>query len=168
MTTLAILLCFASPLPTTPPTPQLVTAPAQGLGKGLPAERRVAYRWSQVWRAALRMLRVDRGWVIEDQSEEAGFVIFQGPEGSNIHGSLELIALGEKGSGAGIRLRAQVHNGGAHAAFTLLKALDRKLREDFGPPAPPSAKKGGKEHKKKPAKGSGPSQSKGKDKGEGS
>lgn len=163
MSALVLFLLFASPLASTGPGPQLDPAPARRVGKGLPAERRVAYRWSQVWRASLRMLRVDRGWAIEDQSEEAGFVIFQGPEGSKIHGSLELIALGEKDSGAGIRLRAQVHNSGSHAAFTLLKALDRKLREDFGPPAPPSTKKNGKDKKKKKPKGSAPSKTQGRD-----
>lgn len=110
---------------------------------GLPATRQVRYRWSQVWRSAMRLIRVDQGWSVDDASQEAGYLLFHDPAASQspTRGSIELIALGDKDSGAGLRIRAKVSNAGTHAAFTLLKALEQKLRADFGPPRPPAPKK---------------------------
>lgn len=115
---------------------------------GLQAKRRTKYRWTQVWQSAMRLVRVDKGWAIEDSNQEAGFLLFLDKNTSDhpAQGSIELIAQGEKDSGAGILIRAKVDNAGTHAAFLLLEALEKKLRADFGPPPLPQKPK-----KKKPA-----------------
>lgn len=110
---------------------------------GLQAKRRTKYRWTQVWQSAMRLVRVDKGWSIEDSNQEAGFLLFEDQSTSDYpaQGSIELIAQGEKDSGAGILVRARVNNAGTHAAFLLLEALEKKLRADFGPPPRPSKPK---------------------------
>lgn len=153
MTPLALLFTLAIP-PSGEIERHTQTPASQELAQdrpGLPAQRRVRYRWSQVWRAAMRMIRVDRNWSIDDHSEEAGYLLFHDPstqEGS-ARGSIELVAMGEKESGSGLLVRAKVSNAGTHAAFTLLSALERKLRADFGPPQSPTPPK--REKPKKPA-----------------
>lgn len=119
---------------------------------GLEAKRRTKYRWTQVWQSAMRLVRVDKGWAIEDSSQEAGFLLFHDQKSNDYpaQGSIELIAQGEKDSGAGILVRAKVNNAGTHAAFLLLEALEKKLRADFGPPPRPERTK--KKEKKKKAK----------------
>lgn len=168
MTSLALVLTLASSSPAAiePPTEKLSTrelaqAPVILIGPtahkvaqdrpGLPAQRRVRYRWSQVWRAAMRMIRVDRSWSIDDHSQEAGYLLFHDPSTQDgpLRGSIELVAMGEKESGSGLLIRAKVSNAGTHAAFTLLSALEQKLRADFGPPRPTSPPK--PEKPKKPA-----------------
>lgn len=151
MFVLSLLLTFSDPTPHQ--CTQASTAMALQDRPGLPAQRKVKYRWSQVWRAAMRMIRVDRNWSIDDHSEEAGYLLFHAPEGSSqgARGSIELVALGKKESGSGLLVRAKVSNAGTHAAFTLLRALEQKLRADFGPPAPPTPSAPDKDKDKKPA-----------------
>lgn len=106
---------------------------------GLAAKRRTKYRWSQVWQSAMRLIRVDKGWTIQDSNQDAGYLLFreENTQDYPAQGSIELIAQGVKDSGAGILVRAKVSNAGTHAAFLLLQALEKKLRADFGPPPLP-------------------------------
>lgn len=115
--------------------------------QGLPAERNFSYPWSWVWRATIRLLVVERGYVIDQQDPKSGFVLFhQAADEKNkkaaLRGSIELIALDANNLDAGVRLLARVQNGGTHAAFTLLGALEQKIRREHGPPPviPPPAK----------------------------
>lgn len=119
---------------------------------GLAAKRRTKYRWSQVWQSAMRLIRVDKGWTIQDSNQEAGYLLFheESTQDYPAQGSIELIAQGDKDSGAGILVRAKVSNAGTHAAFLLLQALEKKLRADFGPP--PLPKKPPKKAPKEPEK----------------
>lgn len=159
MSLLFVLLSLTSPQPSQTPSEGPVLELCQAR-PGLEAKRRTKYRWTQVWQSAMRLVRVDKGWSIEDSSQEAGFLLFQDQKTSDYpaQGSIELIAQGDKDSGAGILVRAKVNNAGTHAAFLLLEALEKKLRADFGPP--PRLERGRKKKKKKVEKPEGSGESK--------
>lgn len=117
---------------------------------GLEAKRHTKYRWTQVWQSAMRLVRVDKGWTIEDANQEAGFLLFHDAKTNDYpaQGSIELIPQGERDDDANILVRAKVNNSGTHAAFLLLEALEKKLRADFGPP--PRKRKAPKKKPKAP------------------
>jgi hypothetical protein len=97
----------------------------------------LAYPYEQVWGAAVRLLRVDYGFPIRDRDEAIGFVLFDYQEhGRSVQGSLEIIRTAEEGL-PGVRVVLQIPSMPSYIERMLLDRLARKLREDFGVPAPP-------------------------------
>lgn len=97
------------------------------------------YQWSQVWQAAVRLVRVDLQCPITDRDEEIGYVMFTYREAGRDHaGSVELVrAMGSNGVER-VRVVVQIPAMPSYVERMLLDRLTRKLREDFGDaPRPP-------------------------------
>lgn len=96
------------------------------------------YQWSQVWQAAVRLVRVDLQCPITDRDEEIGFVMFTYREAGRDHaGSVELVRA-QVSSGERVRVVVQIPSMPSYVERMVLDRLTRKLREDFGDaPRPP-------------------------------
>lgn len=96
-----------------------------------------AYRYEQVWSAALRLLRVDYGFPIRDRDEDVGFVLFdyQGTGRTAVPGSLEVVRT-RQGERDVVRVTLNIPAMPAYVERMILDKLQRKLREEFGEPLP--------------------------------
>ncbi len=98
------------------------------------AHRDVDYRYEQVWNAAIRMLRVDHRFPIEERDDAHGFVLFTFREYGRDHAaSLEVVRTSVDGVER-VRLVLQLEGMPTHAETALLEELERKLRSDYGMP----------------------------------
>jgi hypothetical protein len=97
-----------------------------------------AYRYEQVWSAALRLLRVDYGFPIRDRDEDVGFVLFDYVgTGRAVPGSLEVVRTRQNDQDV-VRVTLNIPAMPAYVERMILDKLQRKLREEFGEPlAPP-------------------------------
>lgn len=98
----------------------------------------VPYPIADVWPASVRFLRVDRGFPIREKDESAGYVLFDSTDGPKpCRASLELIhAVDAEGRDA-TRLAVSIPDLPKRYEQLLIDKLTGKLREDYGPPAPP-------------------------------
>jgi hypothetical protein len=102
------------------------------------AEARIAqpyaYRYEQVWSAAVRMVRVDLRMPVTDRDQELGFILFDYVDGRrSLPGSIELLRTPVDGQEQ-IRVTMQVPAMPSYVERMLLDRLQRKLVEDFGEP----------------------------------
>jgi hypothetical protein len=92
------------------------------------------YRFEQVWSAAVRMVRVDLRYPIEDQDPSIGYVLFQYQDrGRAFPGSIELVRTRVEGVDY-IRTVVQIPSMPSYVEQMLLDRLERKLRAEFGDP----------------------------------
>jgi hypothetical protein len=88
------------------------------------------YSYEQTWNTAVRLVRVDLGYKIVEKDEKSGYVLFEyedkGVKGS---GSLELFK-GEKA----VRVICQLPKFPSYHEIVILDRLEKKLREEYGPP----------------------------------
>lgn len=120
---------------------------ALGLGAS-DADARVeggsAYTKSQTFSAALRFLRVDRGYEVVERDPDAAYLLFRYPlpgQRKNADGSLEVVE-----TSAGVKIYIQLPRLPEYHEAVLRDGLLRKLREEYGEPPPkaPSDKSGPK------------------------
>ncbi len=104
-----------------------------------------AYRYSQVWSAAVRMIRVDLRLPVGEQDQAIGYVLFEWKDsaGRSHPGSFELVRT-EDDRGELVRAVVQIPAMPSYVEQMLLDRLARKLRAEFGapperrrPPEPP-------------------------------
>ena len=96
-----------------------------------------AYRYEQVWSAALRLLRVDYGFAIRDRDEDVGFVLFDYVgTGRAVPGSLEVVRTRQNDQDV-VRVTLNIPAMPAYVERMILDKLQRKLREEFGEPLTP-------------------------------
>ncbi len=96
-----------------------------------------AYRYEQVWRSAVRLLRVDYGFPLHDRDPEIGFVMFDYMEGGRAHpGSMELVR-GMENRRETVRVTVHIPAMPSYIERMVLDKLQRKLREEYGTPLPP-------------------------------
>jgi hypothetical protein len=96
-----------------------------------------AYRFEQVWSAAIRLIRVDYGCTIGERDEETGFFTFEWREGNRTYpGSMELIRFRADNMDQ-VRAVAQVPAMPSYVERMILDRLTRKLIEDYGEPQRP-------------------------------
>jgi hypothetical protein len=106
----------------------------------------VPYPIATVWPAAIRFLRVDRGFPVNEKDESAGYVLFDHTDGPKpCKASLELIRFTDAEGRDATRLAISIPELPRRYEQMLLDKLAAKLREDVGPPAPPP-------HKPEPSK----------------
>jgi hypothetical protein len=92
------------------------------------------YAWSQVWQAAVRLVRIDLQCPISDRDESIGYVMFDYPDGGRAHpGSVELVRNVVDGNER-VRVVVQVPSMPSWVERMILDRLTRKLRDDFGEP----------------------------------
>lgn len=92
------------------------------------------YRYEQVWSAAVRLVRVDLRYPIEDQDASIGYVLFQYQDrGRAYPGSIELVRTEVEGVEY-VRTVVQIPAMPSYVEQIILDRLDRKLRAEFGAP----------------------------------
>jgi len=115
-----------------------------------------AYRYEQVWGAAIRLIRVDCGFEIRDRDEEIGFLLFDYREGQNTYpGSLELVRTVQDGQEK-VRVVMQIPTMPSYIEQMLIDRLGRKLQADFGEPLRPTRRAPPEAPPEAPAEGADP------------
>jgi hypothetical protein len=100
-----------------------------------------SYPIVDVWPAAVRFLRVDRGFPIREKDESAGYILFDYTDGPKpCKGSLELIRATDREGRDATRMAISIPDLPRRYEQILLDKLAAKLREDHGPPVPPPHK----------------------------
>jgi len=96
------------------------------------------YPSSEVWAAAVRFLRVDRGLPIREKDEAAGYVLFDYSDGGKSYkAALELVPFTD--DDGRMTTQASLTIGGLPKRYegALLDGLGAKIRDERGPPAAP-------------------------------
>ena len=110
------------------------------------------YPITSVWPAAVRFLRVDRGFPVREKDESASYVLFDYTDGPKpCKGSLELIVATDPEGREATRIAISIPDMPRRYEQMLLDKFVAKLHEDQGPPAPPPRK-----HAPPPAPDAGP------------
>ena len=95
------------------------------------------HTYDQVWRAAVRLIRVDQGYPIRDRDESIGYLLFDyRDDGRSYPGSVELIRIKDRGSGS-VRVAIQIPAMPSYIERMLLDKLEKKLLNEHGEPAAP-------------------------------
>lgn len=96
-----------------------------------------AYRFEQIWSAAVRMVRVDLRYPITDKDENIGYLLFEYRDhGRGYPGSIELVRVRDSRRDK-VKVIIQIPSMPSYIEQMLLDRLGRKLREEFGEPPPP-------------------------------
>jgi len=94
----------------------------------------VEYRYEQVWGAAIRMLRVDYGFTIQDRDADNGYLLFDYVDaGRSYPGSVELLRVGQ-GEDASVRVTLQVSAMPSYVERMLMDRLRSNMTRDYGAP----------------------------------
>lgn len=92
-----------------------------------------SYPLDEVYSAALRLVRVDRGCSVTDRDPQAAYLLFECKEDKKLkRGALELVR-----SDSGVRAQLNLLDEPSYLEIRLLELLERKLRDEQGPPRPP-------------------------------
>jgi hypothetical protein len=88
------------------------------------------YNFDQTFATSVRLIRVDLGYKITERDDKAGFLRFDyKTDGKVVPGSIEVIATDD-----GTRVFCTISDMPSYHETLLLQKLDRKLREELGPP----------------------------------
>jgi len=99
------------------------------------------YPTADVWAAAVRYLRVDRGFPIREKDAQAGYVLFDYADGGKtFHASLELVALTDGDGRTSTEVVITVPDLPQRYEMLLLGELGAKVRQERGPAPPARAK----------------------------
>ncbi len=98
----------------------------------------VPYHLKEVFSAATRFVRVDRGCQITDRDPEAAFVTFECKDDDKVkRGALELIVVQVQGqAGKSVRLQLSLGDDPHYMEVRFLELFERKLRLELGNPPP--------------------------------
>lgn len=131
---------FADALPRAERTAN-AAAPELPLRPYLEQARTLSYPYDQVWPTAIRYLRVDRKYAVEEKDEDAGFIVFSFPAGDGEgSGSLEMFQIEDASGRPSVKILANTTAGPVHLPNAILDGIDAKLRKERGLPAPPPPK----------------------------
>ena len=107
------------------------------------AEARVeassSYTKAQTFSAALRFLRVDRGYEVVEKDPDAAYLLFQYPvqgQAKSASGSLEVVD-----TSSGVKIFLQLPRMPGYHESMLRDGLLKKLREEYGDPPKKAAPK---------------------------
>lgn len=88
------------------------------------------YSRAQTYSAAVRFIRVDRGFEIFEQDRETGYVLFKYRSDDHVsNGSIEVLQVGEH-----VKVVVQLPRMPEYHEQVLTDGLQRKLREEYGEP----------------------------------
>ena len=97
-----------------------------------------SYPLSQVWPTAVRFLRVDRRLTVREKDQEAGYILFDYPEGGRTYqGALEMLATTDSDGRPATKILLSLPDLARHHEIALVDRLAAKLRDELGTPAPP-------------------------------
>jgi hypothetical protein len=105
-------------------------------------QQELAYRYDQIWNAALRLVKVDLRMPISDKDQDGGYVLFEYvAHGKKYPGSIELVAQ-PRGARPATMVIVQVSGQPSYVEQMILDRLGKKLENEVGaPPEPPKAPK---------------------------
>jgi hypothetical protein len=113
----------------------LVLAPRLAQARSASA---LPYPTADVWAAAVRFLRVDRGYDIREKDTQAGYVLFEAKEGGKtFRGSLELVALADEEGRPSTEVVIKLPDLPQRYEMLLLAELSSKIRQERGPAPSP-------------------------------
>lgn len=88
------------------------------------------YTRAQTYNAAVRFIRVDRGFEIFEQDRETGYFLFKySSDGQVSNGSIEVLQVGDR-----VKVVVQLPRMPEYHEHVLSDGLQRKLREEYGEP----------------------------------
>ncbi len=94
-----------------------------------------AYSFDQTFNAALRLVRVDRGYKVTEKDQAAGYVLFEyrsHESGDRVSaGSIEMVP-----AAGVIKVVVQLQQMPRYHEQVLADALQKKLRDEYGAPPP--------------------------------
>lgn len=103
-------------------------------------ERTTYYRFTQVWPAAVRAIRVDEGYKITEKDADTGYVLFQvKDDGKEFAGSLEIVREKDEHGRPSIRLILTIADRPAYMEAGILDRLLAKVEHEQGDPPPAPA-----------------------------
>jgi hypothetical protein len=106
------------------------------------------YGYDRTWNAAMRLVRVDNGWKVNEKEESSGYILFdyRSPESSTkvTPGSIEIVKV--PGTNGAVSVLVQLPQMPHYHEQVLLDSLTSKMRREYGDPpvrkkaepAPPS------------------------------
>ena len=106
------------------------------------SQSELAWPFDQVFQTAVRFVRVDRNCKLTDRDEPAGYLVFECPsddkEKPNVtrRGALELLKVDDHGRPT-VRAQLTLSDEPRWVELRFLELLERKLRDERGPPPPP-------------------------------
>ena len=90
------------------------------------------HTYEQVWRSAIRLIRVDQGFPIRDRDKDVGYFMFDYQDNGRGHpGSVEVVEVGKTGA---VKVVIQIPSMPSYIERMLLDKLKRKLDTDYGEP----------------------------------
>ena len=93
------------------------------------------YPSSEVWAAAVRFLRVDRGLPIREKDEAAGYVLFDYTDGGKAYkAALELVPFTDEDGRVTTQVSLTIGGLPKRYEGALLEGLGAKIRDERGPP----------------------------------
>jgi hypothetical protein len=124
-----------------------IIAPALGavvavgpMGAAARSTSTLPYPSGEVWAAAVRFLRVDRGLPIREKDEAAGYVLFDYSEGGKSYkAALELVPFTDEDGRVTTQASLTIAGLPKRYEGALLEGLGAKIRDERGPP--PAAKR---------------------------
>ncbi len=99
--------------------------------------RDLTYRSSQIWRSAVRFLRVDQNFKVLEKDKDAGYLLFEYADaGKTYSASMEMIPL-VKNEKRYVRASIKIEAMPSYVEVVLIDRFLRKLKEEYGvqPPA---------------------------------
>src|SRR5690348_10057929 len=104
-------------------------------GAGARVEGDSGYSKAQTYSGALRYLRVDLGYEVVEKDPDSAYLLFRyeapGPQKSESFGTVEVVETGEQ-----VRVFVRIPRMPEYHERMLRDGLLRKLRDEYGPPAP--------------------------------
>ncbi len=98
------------------------------------SEKIVRWEASKVFTTAVRFLRLDEGVKVVEKDADAGYVMFElTDDGKTFPGALELVTFDKDGQDA-VRIILRIEDRPAYMEAGMLERLERKLRDELGPP----------------------------------
>lgn len=98
----------------------------------------VPYPITTVWPAAVRFLRVDRGFPVREKDDESGYILFDWTDGPKLcKGSIEVIRVADAEGRDATRVVVTIPELPKRYEQMLIDKLAARLKEDIGPPPPP-------------------------------
>ena len=124
----------------------IITVPAEAR-----TTRETTYRYGQLWNTAIRFLRVDNGFKIEEHDKETGYVLFKYTHaGQAMSAAMEIVPT-ERNGKSYITMGLRIQDMPSYVEIMLLDKLVRKLRNEYGePPLPKVVEEETTEKPKKP------------------
>lgn len=102
------------------------------------SQRNLSYRADQTWTSAVRLLRVDLGFELLERDADAHYVLFRYNDGEATHpGSIEIVERPMDSGITGVTVIVSIPAMPTYVELNLIDRLERKLRDEVGPPIQP-------------------------------